>query len=186
MCQDMKVENCSTISAYPSFLSRNLDNGSDVIIRCPFFLPHCHELKTSVHQRTKVICRSCGICYHTPKELGGISSTHVSHEQMLSVSDSLWPHGLLQAPLSIEFSRQDYWHGFPFFSPGDLPNQEIEPGSLTLQADSLPSEPPGKPYFHFHASKNRQTDPCMVCGNVRCLGIVSVPLDYDWRASRLC
>ena len=105
----MKVENCSTISAYPSFLSRNLDNGSDVIIRCPFFLPHCHELKTSVHQRTKVICRSCGICYHTPKELGGISSTHVSHEQMLSVSDSLWPHGLLQAPLSIEFSRQDYW-----------------------------------------------------------------------------
>ena len=93
---------------------------------------------------------------------------------------------LCQAPLSIKFSRQDYWHGLPFFSPGDLPDPEIEPRSLTRQADSLPSEPPGKPYFHFHASKNRQRDPGLVCGNGRCLGIVSVPLDYDWGASRLC
>ena len=46
------------------------------------------------------------------------------------------------------FSRQEYWSGFPFPSPGDLPNPEIEPASLTspaLQADSLPSESPGKP-----------------------------------------
>ena len=42
------------------------------------------------------------------------------------------------------FSRQEYWSGLPFPSPGDLPNPEIEPGSSTLQADSLPSEPPGK------------------------------------------
>ena len=95
---------------------------------------------------------------------------------------------LCQAPLSIEFSRKEYWHGFPFFSPGDLSDPEIELGSLTLRADSLPPEPPGKPYFHshFHASKNRQTDPGTVCGNGTCLGIVSVPLDYDWGASRLC
>ena len=50
-----------------------------------------------------------------------------------------------QAPLSMEFSRQEYWSGLPLSSPGDLPEAEIEPGSLTLQADSLPSEPPGKP-----------------------------------------
>ena len=49
-----------------------------------------------------------------------------------------------QAPLSIEFSRQEYWIGYPFFSPGDLPAPGIEPGSATSQADSLPSEPPGK------------------------------------------
>ena len=51
----------------------------------------------------------------------------------------------LQASLSIVFSRQEYWSGFPFPSPGDLPNPGIKPESPTLQADSLPSEPPGKP-----------------------------------------
>ena len=50
-----------------------------------------------------------------------------------------------QAPLSMGFSRQGYWSGLPFPSPGDLPNPGIEPGSLMLQADALPSEPPGKP-----------------------------------------
>ena len=51
----------------------------------------------------------------------------------------------LQAPLSMEFSRQEYWTGLPCPSPGDLPNAGTEPGSPALQADSLPSEPPGKP-----------------------------------------
>ena len=45
----------------------------------------------------------------------------------------------------MEFSRQEYWSGLPFPSPGDLPNPGIEPGSPALQADALPSEPPGKP-----------------------------------------
>ena len=54
-----------------------------------------------------------------------------------------------QAPLSMEFSRQEYWNGFPFPSPGDLPDPGIESGSLKLQADSLPSEPPGKPKAGF-------------------------------------
>ena len=49
-----------------------------------------------------------------------------------------------QAPLSMEFSRQEYWSGLPFPSPGDLPDLGIEPGSPALQANSLLSEPPGK------------------------------------------
>ena len=49
-----------------------------------------------------------------------------------------------QAPLSMGFSRQEYWSESPFPSPGDLPNPEIEPGSPPLLADALPSEPPGK------------------------------------------
>ena len=50
-----------------------------------------------------------------------------------------------QAPLSMGFSRQKYWKGLPFPSPGHLHNPEIEPGSPVLQADSLPTELPGKP-----------------------------------------
>ena len=50
-----------------------------------------------------------------------------------------------QAPLSLGFSRQEYWRGLPFPSPGDLPHPEVEPMSPVLQADSLPSEPPEKP-----------------------------------------
>ena len=44
----------------------------------------------------------------------------------------------------MEFSRQEYWSGLPFPSPGHLPDPGIKPGSPTLQADSSPSEPPGK------------------------------------------
>ena len=45
------------------------------------------------------------------------------------------------------FSRQKYWSGLPYPSPGDPPNPEIKPGSPALQADSLLIEPPGNPYF---------------------------------------
>ena len=50
-----------------------------------------------------------------------------------------------QAPPSMGFSRQEYWSGLPFPYPGNLPNSGIEPGSPTLEADALTSEPPGKP-----------------------------------------
>ena len=53
------------------------------------------------------------------------------------------------------FSRQEYWSGLPYPSPGDLPHPGIKPGSLALQADSLLSEPPGKsPHY---ANKNINT-----------------------------
>ena len=52
----------------------------------------------------------------------------------LCVSQDVWP-----------WWSQEYWSGLPFPSPGDLPNPGIEPRSPALQADALPSEPPGKP-----------------------------------------
>ena len=68
-----------------------------------------------------------------------------------------------QALLSVEFSRQEYWSGLPFPPPGDLPNPGIEAGSHELQADSLPSEPPGKFLSHsvnsgqFESRENHST-----------------------------
>ena len=52
-----------------------------------------------------------------------------------------------QAPPSMRFSRQEYWSGLPFPSPGDLSDPGIEPGCPALQADTLTSEPPGKPIY---------------------------------------
>ena len=54
-----------------------------------------------------------------------------------------------QAPLSLEFSRQEYWRGLPFPSPGDLRDPGIEPRSPALQADSLSFEPQGSPQIYF-------------------------------------
>ena len=50
-----------------------------------------------------------------------------------------------QVPLSMGFSRPEYWSGLPFPSPGYLPNTRIKLRSLALQADSLPSELQGRP-----------------------------------------
>ena len=55
-----------------------------------------------------------------------------------------------QAPVSMEFSRQEYWSGLPFSSPGDLPHPGIKPRSPVLQADSLPSEPLGETKTPLH------------------------------------
>ena len=72
---------------------------------------------------------------HSVLHLGVIEGESGSHSV---VSNSLQPRG--QAPLSIKFSRQEYWSGLPFPSPGDLPDPGIEPRSPALQADALPSE----------------------------------------------
>ena len=53
----------------------------------------------------------------------------------------------LPAPLSMGFSRQEYWNGLPFPSPGDLPHPRIEPRSPASETDSLQSELSGKLYF---------------------------------------
>ena len=72
----------------------------------------------------------------------------ISENESVHISvlfDSLRPHGL--NPLFMEFSRQEYWSGLPCPFPGDLPDPGIKSGSPALQADCLPSEPPGRPIY---------------------------------------
>ena len=86
-------------------------------------------------------------CGHTHPFLTScvvLCSESVSHPVLLFVTP--WTVAP-QAPLSKEFSRQEYWSGLPFLSPGGLPNPGIKPESPALQADSLQSAPPGKPMF---------------------------------------
>ena len=59
----------------------------------------------------------------------------------------------------MEFSRQEYWNGWLFPFPGDLPNPGIEPGSAALQAASLPSGPLGKPLDSIQVKKKKKK-PC--------------------------
>ena len=61
-----------------------------------------------------------------------------------------------QAPPSMGFSRQECWSGLPFPSPGDLPHPGIQPRSPALQADALPSEPPGKPKPSYKQAKKKK------------------------------
>ena len=75
---------------------------------------------------------------------------HLSEEVKMFVAQSCltlcdpMDYSLCQAPPSMGFSRQEYWSGLLCPPPGDRPNPGIEPRSPALQADSLPSEPPGK------------------------------------------
>ena len=62
-----------------------------------------------------------------------------------------------QVPLSMGFSRQEYTSGLPFPPPSDLPNPGIEPGLHALQADSLPTEPQGKPNQNVNVFKTEQS-----------------------------
>ena len=71
-----------------------------------------------------------------PLENGKVKVKSLSHVQL---SATPWTIAY-QASSSMGFSRQEYWSGLPFPSPGNLPNPEIDPGSSALQADSLPTE----------------------------------------------
>ena len=79
-----------------------------------------------------------------------LNQIHVMHIYMLyrfscvQLYATLWTI-TCQVPLSIGFSRQEYWSGLPYSSPVDRPNPRIEPRSSTLQALSLLTELPGKP-----------------------------------------
>ena len=71
-----------------------------------------------------------------------------------SDSVTLWTVVHQAPPLSMGFSRQEYWNGYP----GDLPDPGIKPRSPALQADSLPSEPPGKPNHTSVLKKDQGLD----------------------------
>ena len=64
-----------------------------------------------------------------------------------------------QAPLFMGFSRQEYWSGLPFPSPGDLPDLGMELESPAMQADSLPSDSPEKPYIFSKQLKHKFSVP---------------------------
>ena len=74
-----------------------------------------------------------------------------------------------QAPLSMGFSRQEYWSGLPFPSPGDLPDPGTEPGSPALQADVLTSEPQGFIISDVKGLRNLGTPTCLGRHSVRYL-----------------
>ena len=69
----------------------------------------------------------------------GMKVKSLGHVQLFATPGTV----AYQAPPSMGFSRQEYWSGLPFPSPGGLPSPGIEPGPPTLQADAFPSEPPG-------------------------------------------
>ena len=67
-----------------------------------------------------------------------------------------------QAPAFMGFSRQEYWSGSHFSSPGELPDPGIKPGSLALQVDSLPFEPPEK-LLHKKILKKKKLNKLVLC-----------------------
>ena len=84
-----------------------------------------------------------------------------------------------QAPLSMEFSKQEYWSGKPFPSPGDVPDPRIEPGSPSLQADSLPSEPPNQRSHNLWRNRDQDIGQ-ILCSFHHCLGTNILSLSVSW------
>ena len=120
---------------------------------CWFWVPQCGVVARTLH--TSVSCNLDSFLLLTIQlVLVGTSLLQTAHEVKWSEFAQLCPTLCnpvdYQAPPSLGFSRQEYWSGLPFPSPRDLPDPGIEPGSPTLQADALTSEPPGKPIQTAH------------------------------------
>ena len=109
-----------------------------------------HIHKPSCNQTQHIIMSSIWTLTpqpHNPKKLALFLALPILwrfSRQLVSNSCTAWTAGRL-ALLSIEFSRQEYWSGLPFHSPGDLPDPGIQPGSPTLQTDSLGLSHQGSP-----------------------------------------
>ena len=139
-------------------------------------LPAMQEMKESY-------LLSLGWEYHTPaqalprerKKRKKVKS--LSHVQLFATP---WPVAY-QAPPSMGFSRQECWSGLPFPSPGDLPNPGIEPRSPALQADALPSEPPGKPRKERKWSRSVVSDSLRPHGPEKGMATHSSILDWEVR-----
>ena len=98
-------------------------------------------LNWTVLNRTELDWGDCGSSYAVMCSVASVVSNSANYGTAAH-----------QAPLSMGFSRQEYWSGLPCPPPGDLPDPGIEPislVSLALQADSLPTEPPGKPNVKY-------------------------------------
>ena len=89
-----------------------------------------------------------------------------------------------QAPLSMGFSRQEYWSGLPFPSPGDLSDPGTEPVSPALQADTLRSEPPGKPHIPIKLCVHTCVYVCMlVCSVAQSCVTLCDPVNFSLSGS---
>ena len=108
-------------------------------------------LSSGAKEERIVRCSAHAACAALPPEPGSlVYHTHayvLSHLSRVCFFATPWTVAR-QAPLSLGFSRQEHWSGLPCPSPGGLPDPGIEPRSPALQADSLPSEPLGKPQAH--------------------------------------
>ena len=102
-------------------------------------------------------CTACGGCKHLSYSCGvtggllkcvPIFLSKGPEGSSRSLLGNIWRTCLIacQAPLSMEFARQEYWSGLPFPSPGDFPDLGVKSRSPSSQADSLPSEPSGHPW----------------------------------------
>ena len=83
---------------------------------------------------------------HIQEEVNIYFNSEVKSLSLARLFATLWIVAYQALP-SMGYSRQEYWSGLPFPSPGDLPNPGIEPGSPALKADTLTSEPPGKQFI---------------------------------------
>ena len=119
-----------------SCLENRMDRGA-----CEATVHRITESRTRWERLSTLPCSFC----HGPTDYVASLLIRLCYMLVASVmSDSVWPP-CLQASLFMEFSRQEYWSGLLFPFSGDLPNPGIGLGSPVLQADSLPSEPPGRP-----------------------------------------
>ena len=100
---------------------------------------------------SSAFCHKGGVINDGEKKVKVKSLSHVR----LFVTPCTVAH---QAPPSMEFSRQEYWGGLPFPSPGDLPDPRIEPGSPALWAGALPSKPPGNQWWWALLKTKRVAD----------------------------
>ena len=124
---------CSLLLCFWNFPGKNAGIGFHSLLQGIF--PTLVSNPRLLHRRNILYCLS-----QLGNPNGKFKVQSLSHVR-LSATLGTAPY---QAPPSMGFSRQEYWSGVPLPSPEYLPDPGIKPGSLTLQADTLPSEPPGK------------------------------------------
>ena len=109
-----------------------------------YYFPHFYFYNEEIKARRNWISylRLCHTWKSRPQNKSQGSNAELNSLSLVQLFATPWTVAR-QAPLSMGFSRQEYWSGLPFPSPGDLPNPGIKPGSPAWQADALSSEPPG-------------------------------------------
>ena len=112
--------------------------------------------------RALLTCSELGVCLIMKLPSEPVHAVHIRYERKVKLLSRArlfatpWT-AVHQTPPSMGFTKQEYWSGLPFPSPGDLPNPGIEPRSPALQADALTSESPG----YAAAAKSCQSCPTL-------------------------